>query len=84
MLLDGPFDEKSKRSTIHLMFKENPILFETDTLDQKGVKSIRVWLKSGMSNNKRRKMGISERKPKDKSIPDYLKFSLQKSNTETS
>lgn len=72
MLLDGPFDDKPKRSTIHLMFKETPVLFETDTLEADGVKSIRVWLKAGMSNNKRRKMGISERKPKDKSIPDYL------------
>jgi len=83
MQLDGPFDDKAKRSTIHLMFKESPQLFETDTLDLKGVKTIRVWLKAGMSNNKRRKMGILERKPRDKNIPIFLKFSMQKSNTET-
>ena len=54
--------DKVTRSKIHMFFKNETSIFETDTL-QGSQKLIRVFLKHALSSNKRRKLNIVERKP---------------------
>jgi hypothetical protein len=54
-------EDKNLRSQIHLLFKSTPT-FETDTLMEDNKRVIRVFLKNGLSANKRRKLNIITRK----------------------
>jgi hypothetical protein len=54
-------EDKNLRSQIHLLFKSTPS-FETDTLMEDNKRVIRVFLKNGLSANKRRKLNIITRK----------------------
>ena len=76
-------EDKNLRSAIHMLFKSTP-LFETDTLMEGDSRRIRVFLKNGLSANKRRKLNIVTRKPQDeKEQPQYLQVVIQKTNIDT-
>lgn len=55
-------EDKGRRSAIHVLFKSTPV-FETDTLMEKESRRIRIFLKNSLSQNKRRKLNIINRKP---------------------
>ena len=59
---DENVEDKGRRSAIHVLFKSTPI-FETDTLMEGDSRRIRVFLKNALSQNKRRKLNIINRKP---------------------
>jgi len=76
-------EDKGRRSAIHVLFKATPV-FETDTLMEKDSRRIRVFLKNSLSQNKRRKLNIINRKPADeKEQPQYLQVVIQKTNVDT-
>lgn len=76
-------EDKNLRSAIHMLFKSTP-LFETDTLMEGDSRRIRVFLKNGLSANKRRKLNIVTRKPQEeKEQPQYLQVVIQKTNIDT-
>jgi tRNA pseudouridine13 synthase len=66
-----------------MFFKATP-LFETDTLMEGDSRRIRVFLKHGLSANKRRKLNIINRKPQEeREMPQYLQVVIQKTNVDT-
>ena len=80
---DESIDDKNLRSAIHMLFKTTP-LFETDTLMEGDSRRIRVFLKDSLSQNKRRKLNIINRKTQEeKEMPQYLQVVIQKTNVDT-
>jgi hypothetical protein len=55
----GDFSDKAKRSAVHAFFKSSLKKYESDTLSQGDSRKIRCFLKSGISKNKRQKVGIT-------------------------
>ena len=58
---DDSIEDKGVRSQIHQLFKDTAT-FETDTLMEGESRRIRIFLKNSLSQNKRRKMNIVNRK----------------------
>ena len=80
---DESIEDKGIRSTIHQTFKSTEI-FETDTLMEDGGRRIRVFLKNGLSANKRKKLNIINRKPQEeRDMPQYLQIVILKTNVDT-
>lgn len=80
---DESVDDKGRRSAIHVLFKSTP-LFETDTLMDDNQRRIRVFLKNSLSQNKRRKLNIINRRtPEEREQPQYLQVVIQKTNIDT-
>lgn len=76
LVFDEEFKEKERRASVHTFFKERVKLYEADTICKGESRKIQIFLKSSLSNNARKKMRMCERKPKDKSEPQYLKIAL--------
>lgn len=84
--LQGDFGSKEKRSQVHQFFKKHLKKYETDTLSIGDQRSMRVYLKEGVSKNKRQKNGITnwgDRGMSGIKMPDFLQFVVQKTNYES-
>mmetsp|Transcript_8685 Transcript_8685/g.6438 ORF Transcript_8685/g.6438 Transcript_8685/m.6438 type:complete len:103 (+) Transcript_8685:453-761(+) len=70
---------------VHAFFKDKlGGIFETDTVSKGTSRYIRLFLKEGLSGNKRRKLRIVDRKEKDfDKKPQYLHVALHKNNMDT-
>ena len=80
---DDSIDDKNLRSAIHMLFKSTNV-FETDTLMEGDSRRIRVFLKNGLSANKRKKLNIVSRKSlEEKEQPQFLQVVIQKTNVDT-
>jgi hypothetical protein len=80
---EDSIDDKNLRSAIHMLFKSTNV-FETDTLMEGDSRRIRVFLKNGLSANKRKKLNIISRKSiEEKEQPQYLQVVIQKTNVDT-
>jgi hypothetical protein len=56
---EGDFSDKEKRTACHAYFKSSLKKYESDTLSFGELRKIRCFLKSGMSNKKRQKIGVT-------------------------
>ena len=83
LVFEEEFTEKERRAKVHSFFKESVKLYETDTIVKGDSRKIQLFLKSSLSNNARRKMKMTERKPRDQTLPQFLKVALHKTNIDT-
>ena len=82
--LDSDFSEKSKRTEFHQFFKRHLKKYESDTMSiGDNIRRIRVFLKSGLSKNKRQKLNINNNWGFNKfggqsnvKMPEYLSVAL--------
>lgn len=80
---DQSIENKDTRSQVHSIFKSTGV-YETDTLMEGTSRRIRVFLTHALSQNKRRKLNIVNRKPDgQEDMPQYLKVIVQKTNVDT-
>ena len=85
LVLDEEFTEKERRAKVHTFFKESVKLYETDTIVKGESRRIQLFLKSSLSNTARKKMKMTERKPRNIAAtqPQYLRVALHKTNVDT-
>ena len=83
MVFDEEFTEKERRAKVHTFFKESVKLYEADTIVKGESRKIQLFLKSSLSNTARKKMKMTDRKPKDLTQPQYLKVAVLKTNVDT-
>eukprot|EP01022_Parablepharisma_sp_SALTPOND_P000831 TRINITY_DN105118_c0_g1_i1.p2 TRINITY_DN105118_c0_g1~~TRINITY_DN105118_c0_g1_i1.p2 ORF type:complete len:395 (+),score=41.87 TRINITY_DN105118_c0_g1_i1:76-1260(+) len=72
---------KGERTAFHQLIKQNCPQFETNTVEEKGEKLMKVALTEGLSKSKRKKFQMEKRDPKPAN--PYLYFDMMKTNTDT-
>ena len=83
------YADKELRARIHLYFKENVKIYETDTqVDNKNnTRMIRLFLVAGMSNKGRKRQKLTDKnralKKDRKGMPEYVKVVIRKENMES-
>lgn len=70
LTFEETIEDKVQRSQVHLFFKTETTIFETDTVSQGDQRLIRVFLKHALSMNKRRKLNIVVRKAQDTNLQE--------------
>ena len=82
----GDFSDKVKRTAVHQFFKSSLKKYESDTLSQGESRKIRCFLKSGISKNKRQKVGVTnwtDKKVQGLEMPEYISMAVLKTNFES-